>query len=98
MPAVAAPGARTAAAALAVFVGMGAVLAAASLALHALRVEALSRQVGGGWGGVSILLLGPMATKRVVPACTVVPSGSVAAADTPKMVLGSPCLAPAGGT
>lgn len=52
---------RAAAAAIAVYVGMGALLVAGSLVAHHGRVEALSRQVGGGWSGVPILLLGVLA-------------------------------------
>ena len=61
VPDVVGRGAHTATAALVVYLGMGAVLVAASLAVHHGRVEALSRQVGGGWGGVPILLLGLLA-------------------------------------
>ncbi|MDT4891258.1 MAG: hypothetical protein QOE97_293 [Pseudonocardiales bacterium] len=56
------PGAlRAAGAALAVYVGMGAFLLACSLVAHHGRVEAISRQVGGGWGGIPVLLLGALA-------------------------------------
>jgi hypothetical protein len=54
-------GARAATAALLVYLGIGAVLVAGSLVVHHGRVEELSRQVGGGWGGVPILLLGLLA-------------------------------------
>jgi hypothetical protein len=52
---------RAAAAALAVYLAAGALLVAASLVLHHDRVETLSREVGGGWSGVPILLLGALA-------------------------------------
>jgi hypothetical protein len=52
---------RAAAAAIAVYFAAGALLVAASLVLHHQRVETLSHQVGGGWSGVPILLLGALA-------------------------------------
>jgi hypothetical protein len=56
------PGAlRAAGAALVVYLGMGAFLVACSLVAHHSRVEAISRQVGGGWGGLPVLLLGCLA-------------------------------------
>ncbi|MEP7021344.1 MAG: DUF6350 family protein [Pseudonocardiales bacterium] len=60
-PAVAGPILRAAAAGVAVYLGLGALLVLGSLTTHASRVEALSHQVGGGWGGVPILLLGLLA-------------------------------------
>jgi hypothetical protein len=59
-------GARAAAVVLAVYVGAGALLVAAALAVHHGRVEELSREVGGGWGGVPILLLGVLAAPNAV--------------------------------
>lgn len=53
--------ARAAAAALAVYLAAGAVLVAAALVIHHDRVETLSHEVGGGWSGVPILLLGILA-------------------------------------
>jgi hypothetical protein len=53
--------ARAAAAGVTVYLGAGALLVAGSLALHHGRVEALSREVGGGWGGLPVLLLGVLA-------------------------------------
>lgn len=53
--------ARCATAAGGAYLGLGAVLVACSLVAHAGRVEALSRQVGGGWGGLPVLLLGVLA-------------------------------------
>jgi hypothetical protein len=53
--------ARAAAAALAVYLAAGAVLVAAALVVHHGRVETLSHEVGGGWSGVPILLLGVLA-------------------------------------
>jgi hypothetical protein len=52
---------RAAAAGVACYLGIGALLVAGSLVAHAGRVEALSRQIGGGWGSVPILLLGVLA-------------------------------------
>lgn len=59
-------GARAAAAVLAVYLAAGALLVAASLVVHHGRVEELSRQVGGGWGGAPILLLGLLAAPNAV--------------------------------
>jgi hypothetical protein len=55
------PALRAAAAGLTVYLGAGALLVAGSLVLHHGRVETLSGQVGGGWSGVPILLLGVLA-------------------------------------
>jgi hypothetical protein len=52
---------RAAAAAGAVYFAAGALLTAATLVVHHDRVETLSHQVGGGWAGVPILLLGVLA-------------------------------------
>ncbi|HJQ43541.1 MAG TPA: DUF6350 family protein [Jatrophihabitantaceae bacterium] len=60
-PGLAARAMRPAAAAVAVYLGTGALVVAASLVVHHGEVEALSRQVGGGWGGLPILLLGMLA-------------------------------------
>lgn len=59
---------RAAAAAMAVYLAAGALLVAASLVLHHQRVEALSREVGGGWSGVPILLLGALAVPNAAVA------------------------------
>jgi hypothetical protein len=59
---------RAAAAALAVYLAAGALLVAAALVLHHERVEALSREVGGGWSGVPILLLGVLAAPNAAVA------------------------------
>jgi hypothetical protein len=50
-----------AAAAVIGYLGVGALLVAASLVVHHGRVETLSAQVGGGWSGVPVLLLGVLA-------------------------------------
>jgi hypothetical protein len=55
------PIARAAGAVVAIYLSAGALLVAASLVLHHGQVEAISRQVGGGWGGVPVLLLGVLA-------------------------------------
>jgi Family of unknown function (DUF6350) len=52
---------RCGAAAVAVYLAIGALLVAGSLVVHHDTVEMLSRQVGGGWGGLPILLLGILA-------------------------------------
>lgn len=58
--------ARGAAAVAAVYLAGGALLVAASLVLHRDQVETLSNQVGGGWGGLPILLLGALAAPNAV--------------------------------
>jgi hypothetical protein len=55
------PALRAACAGLLVYLGAGALLVAGSLVVHRERVEALSGQLGGGWSGVPILLLGALA-------------------------------------
>jgi hypothetical protein len=65
-PAFAGPVLRAAAAGVACYLGIGALLVAGSLVTHAGRVEALSQQVGGGWGSVPILLLGVLAAPNAV--------------------------------
>lgn len=52
---------RAAAVALAGYLAAGAVLVAAALIVHHGRVETLSHELGGGWSGVPILLLGVLA-------------------------------------
>lgn len=52
---------RVAVGVLAVELAAGALLTAASLVLHHGRVEALSRQVGGGWSSLPVLVLGVLA-------------------------------------
>jgi hypothetical protein len=52
---------RGAAVGLAVYVGVGALLVAGSLVLHHHRVELLSQQLGAGWSGIPVLLLGVLA-------------------------------------
>jgi hypothetical protein len=59
---------RAAAAAIAVYLAAGALLVAAALVLHHQRVEALSREVGGGWSGLPILLLGALAAPNAAVA------------------------------
>jgi hypothetical protein len=57
---------RPAAAAVSVYLGMGALLVAGSIVVHHGQVQALSGQVGDGWGGVPILLLGLLAAPNAV--------------------------------
>ena len=59
---------RAATAAVAVYLAAGALLVAAALVLHHQRVEALSHEVGGGWSGVPILLLGALAAPNAAVA------------------------------
>lgn len=59
-------GARAAAAVLAVYVAAGALLFAAALVVQHGRVEELSGQVGAGWGGLPILILGGLAAPNAV--------------------------------
>lgn len=66
LPQFAARVARAAGAGLAVYVAFGALLVAGSLVVHHSRVEALSREVGGGWSSVPILLLGVLAAPNAV--------------------------------
>jgi hypothetical protein len=66
VPAAIRRGARGAAVVLAVYLAAGALLVAGSLVVHHDRVSELSRQVGGGWGGVPILLLGLLAAPNAV--------------------------------
>jgi hypothetical protein len=56
---------RAGAAATAVYLGAGALLAAASLVVHHDRAEVLSRAVGGGFGGLPVLLLGVLSAPNV---------------------------------
>ena len=44
----------------------GALLVAGSLVMHHGEVETISRQVGGGWGGVPILVLGVLAAPNAI--------------------------------
>jgi hypothetical protein len=62
------PVARAAAAAVTVYLVGGALLVGASLLLHRDAVETISRQVGGGWGGVPVLLLGVLAAPNAAVA------------------------------
>lgn len=66
IPAEVRSGARAAVVVLAVYVAAGALLVAAALAVHHGRVAELSHQVGGGWSGVPILLLGVLAAPNAV--------------------------------
>lgn len=75
-PAWAAPTARIAAAAVAVYLAAGALLVAGALVVHHDRVIALSGEVGGGWSGVPILLLGILAAPNAVIAGAGYLSGS----------------------
>jgi hypothetical protein len=58
LPDVVVRGARGAAGAIAVYLGSGAILVAGSLVMHAGRAMDLSRQVGGGFSGLPIAVLG----------------------------------------
>ncbi len=61
---------RAAVAGVACYLGVGALLVAASLVVHHERVEALSGQVGGGWSGAPVLLLGILAAPNAVIAAS----------------------------
>ncbi len=61
-----APALRGAAAGVTVYLGAGALLVAASLVLHHGEVSYISRQVGGGWSGAPVLLLGVLAAPNAV--------------------------------
>ena len=60
------PAARAAVVVLLWYLAAGALLVAAALVLHHGEVEAISRRVGGGWGGVPVLLLGLLAAPNAV--------------------------------
>ncbi|MEO9110975.1 MAG: DUF6350 family protein [Jatrophihabitantaceae bacterium] len=66
LPSAASSWVRAAVVGVAVYLGSGALLVAGSLIVHHGRVEVLSHQVGGGWGGVPILLLGVLAAPNAV--------------------------------
>ncbi|HZC72126.1 MAG TPA: DUF6350 family protein, partial [Jatrophihabitans sp.] len=55
------PALRAAGAGIAVYLGAGALLVMGSLVVHHQRVETLSRELGSGWSGVPVLLLGVLA-------------------------------------
>lgn len=57
---------RAATAGLTAYLGAGAVLVAGSLVAHHGRVETLSGQLGGGWSGIPVLLLGVLAAPNAV--------------------------------
>jgi hypothetical protein len=63
-----APSLRAALAGVIVYVGVGALLVACSVLLHRGRVELLSGQVGGGWSGLPVLLLGVLAAPNAAVA------------------------------
>ncbi|SHG01633.1 hypothetical protein SAMN05443575_1135 [Jatrophihabitans endophyticus] len=60
--------ARVAGATLAVHLSAGALLVGGALVLHHDRVTALSHEVGGGWSGVPVLLLGVLAAPNATVA------------------------------
>ncbi|MDT4987748.1 MAG: hypothetical protein QOI74_1842 [Micromonosporaceae bacterium] len=60
------PALRAAAAGITVYLGAGALLVAGAVVVHREQVEELSRQVGGGWSGVPVLLLGILAAPNAV--------------------------------
>lgn len=64
------PAIRSAALAISVYLAAGALLVAAAVLVHHGRVEALSQQVGGGWSGVPVLLLGVLAAPNAVIAAS----------------------------
>lgn len=82
VPGIVMRGARGAAAALAVYLGVGALLVAASLVVHHAQVMALSRQVGGGWSGVPVLVLGLLAAPNAVIAAMTYLAGTGFAVGT----------------
>ncbi len=59
---------RAAIAGVLAYVGVGALLVGAAVVVAHHRVEALSAQVGGGWSGVPILLLGVLAAPNAAVA------------------------------
>jgi hypothetical protein len=61
---------RATAAAITCYLGAGALLVAGSLVMHHGQVETLSRQIGGGWSGLPVLLLGVLAAPNAVIAAS----------------------------
>ncbi len=59
---------RAAIGALCVYVAAATLLVACSLVAHHARVDVLAEQVGGGWSGVPVLLLGVLAAPNAVVA------------------------------
>ena len=76
VPAFVGTATRVATVVIAVYLASGAVLAGGSLVLHGARVEELSRQVGGGWGSVPVLLLGVLAAPNAAIAGAAYLSGA----------------------
>lgn len=74
--------ARCATGALAVYLAAGALLVAAALVLDHDRVITLSEQVGGGWSGVPVLLLGVLAAPNAAIAGAAYLSGAGFAVGT----------------
>jgi hypothetical protein len=68
LPACAGRCARAAGIGVGVYLALGALLVAGSLLAHHGQVAALSRTVGGGWGGFVIALLGVLAAPNAVVA------------------------------
>ena len=98
-----APVGRVVVAVLAVYLAAGALLVAGSLVVHHVEVERLSHEVGGGWSGVPVLLLGLLAAPNAAiagaaylagPGFAVGDGTHVALASTPRGTLPSfPVLA-----
>jgi hypothetical protein len=61
---------RLGATAVAVYLASGALVVAGSLVVHHDVVETLSRQVGGGWGGLPVLVLGILAAPNAAIAAS----------------------------
>ena len=82
--------ARVVVAVVAVYLAAGALLVAASLVAHHTEVERLSREVGGGWSGVPVLLLGLLAAPNAAIAGAAYLAGpGFAVGDGTTVALGS---------
>ena len=68
LPGWSAPAARVAVAAVAVYLAAGALLVVAALVAHHTEVQRLSSEVGGGWSGIPVLLLGLLAAPNAAVA------------------------------
>lgn len=79
--------AAQAAAVVTVHIGAGALLVGLALVAHYRDVEGISRQVGGGWGGLPILLLGVLAAPNAAIAGSAYLSG-------PGFAVGSATVSP----
>ncbi|WP_375481021.1 DUF6350 family protein [uncultured Jatrophihabitans sp.] len=84
------PATRVVVAVLAVYLAAGALLVVGSLIVHHAEVEQLSHQVGGGWSGIPVLLLGLLAAPNAAIAGAAYLAGpGFAVGDGTTVALGS---------